>query len=218
MTTNNKTVTAPALIARLAAAKATRQAQASTKAQGLRAQLEAAVGGLHSLPALEALRQEGRLEMEGEDLSSFEKEIDRLVTLRKEFERAEAEAKRLGQLSTTQALEAYLGRKVENELKEKEAELKAKELADKAKAKAAREEEIANVLAKMAEGKEKPLTEKQEEIIKIFLRGNPKWKFTPTLQGRSALLRASEAAASAFRKDHKIKAVKAAPLTHNMKV
>lgn len=236
MSTNNKTVTAPTLLARLAAAKEGRKAQVTATAAGLRAQLESAVGALNTLPALEAIRSEARGSLEGEDLANFEGEVDRLVAVRKEFERAEAEARRLGLVATPDNLKAYLDRKVQNELKEKEAELKAKELADKAKAKAAREEVIASIIAHMEEGKEKPLTEAQVKVLAFFLRGNPAWKFTPTPAGKNALLRAAEAASAAFRKDHKIKAraVKAAraeadkakeeaekaaaPLTHNIQM
>jgi hypothetical protein len=237
MSTNNKTVApAPALLARLAQAKAAKQQAATATATELRKQLEAQVGELNTIPALETIREEAKASLSGDELVAFEQEVDRLVDLRKAYEKAEAEARRLKMVSTTDSLEVYLDKKVEAAEKAKEAEIKAKAEADKAKAKEAREEEIANVLAKMAEGKEKPLTEGQRDALTFFLRGNPAWKFTPTPAGKTALLKAAEAASAACRKTNKIKAraaraaqaekakavegaaQAAAPLTHNMKV
>jgi hypothetical protein len=234
MSTNNtKTVaSAPTLLARLAQAKAAKQSIAATAAKALRAQLEAAVGALHSLPALEAVRSEARASLEGEDLTSFESEVDRLIQVRKDLERVEAEAKRLALVSTPTALQGYLDRKVEVSEKAKEEAKREKELANKAAEKQAREEEIAKILAQMGEGKSKPLTDGQKAVLVTFLRGNPQWKFTPTPVGKNALLAAAEAASAAFRKANQLKAREqraaqaekaeaekaAAPLTHNIKV
>jgi hypothetical protein len=235
MSTNKTVAAQPVLLARLAAAKAARQQTATANADKLRKQLEAAVGGLHTLPALEAIRGEARGSLEGDDLTAFEAEVDRLVEVRKAFEKAEGEARRLALVATTTSLEGYLDRKVQAEAKAKLEARKAKEAENKAAAKAARDAEIEGIVANMKEGKEKPLTEGDSVAIRHFLLGNEKWVFSPTPQGKNALLKAAQAASAAVRKDHKIKARAAranqeekakaqeeankasAPLTHKIK-
>lgn len=221
MTTNN-TNTVPAALSMmevLAAAKARKAGAASAKAAQLRKQLDQAVGSSsHSIPQLEVMRQEAREAMADAELEAFESELDNLIQVRKDMEKAESEAKRLQTVATTQGMEAHIDRKVKMEEAEKELKAKAKKAAADAAANKAVEEWIVRVLADLGD-----ITEGQKHAVAAFIRGNLDWKYSPTEGGRRALLGAAGRAAWAFREGNKLKAKEAkaakaaaAPLTHKV--
>ena len=219
---NSKTVApaaaaAPTMMAALAKAKARKAEAKASLAAELRQRLENAVGKNHDIPRLEFMRTEARDVMECSELEAFEAELDNLIEVRKDLEKAEAEAKRLQAVATTQGMSAHLDRKVEAEQIEKELKARAKVMyAEEAEIKA-KEDRIARIIGDLGD-----ITPGQRGAVTVFLRGNP-WDYHANPKGRAALLAAAGRAAAEFNKQNKIKAkaakaakAAAAPLTQKL--